>query len=86
MISSTTITFAAGETEFLFPVGTVADSVDEGEESFRAVLSGPVTGGASIGSASMATVFITDRKFASKLSLLRTFCVMNFLQHTLHIT
>ena len=67
-------------------MGTVADSVDEGEESFRAVLSGPVTGGASIGSASMATVFITDRKFASKLSLLRTFCVMNFLQHTLHIT
>ena len=58
-----TVTFAPGETEFTFPVSTVTDSLDEGVESFRAVLSAP--SGAILGSADMATVFINDRKRAS---------------------
>ena len=57
-----TITFEPGELEFFLPIGTLMDSQDEGEESFRAVLSAPVTGGAALGSATAATVFITDRK------------------------
>ena len=66
VISDETITFPIGVTEFLFPVNTLMDSEDEGEESFRAILSAPVTGGAILGNATTATVFISDRKIQNK--------------------
>lgn len=60
VISSTTINFPAGTTEAFFSVNTLTDSFNEGEESFTATLSSPT--GAGLGAATVAMVFIRDRK------------------------
>ena len=56
---TTTIDFAAGETQLSFEVTILDDEVFEVTESFTAVLSNP-TGGLSLGADSTATVNIAD--------------------------
>lgn len=55
-----TVTFEAGQTEVFFPIDTVADSTGEVVESFSAILFSP--NGASLGEATVSTVFISDCK------------------------
>lgn len=55
-----TVTFPAGQTVAFFTVNTQSDVIDEGEESFTVTMSNP--SGAALGGATVATVFISDRK------------------------
>ena len=53
------MTFAPGATEAFLSVDTVEDDINELDEAFSAFLMSP-TGGAVLGSASMAAITIID--------------------------